>query len=80
MKGLRWRLMGIAVLAGIGVAGYQLLLTPEAKRSVSRMAQTIRESYARIMQSYGDANSLTMNEDVLPNREATISQWESIGF
>lgn len=80
MKKLRSRLVSVGLLAGIVVAAYKLLLTPEARESLKRAGKTIKESYDTITRAYGDAQGETMQEDVLPNRVATEAQWEAIGF
>lgn len=80
MRGMRERVLLAVALGGVAVAAYHVFLTPEARKALQDMLGAIKRGYEAIDKAYGDAQGKEMKEDVLPNREATIAQWESIGF
>lgn len=80
MRKLRTNLILGALVVGAVALTYQIMLTPEAKKALKGAIDALKNGYEAIMDSYGDNQGSPMTEEVLPNRESTISQWESIGY
>ena len=82
MRKLRNRVIGITILAGLGVAFYYVALTPEARKSLNDARRAVTDSYHKMANSIDDMRGVVMEENraYLPNREAIIEQWKSMGF
>ena len=68
------------LLAGVGVALYQLLLTDEAKNSLKNSYGVVKDAYQGITDKFIDMRGIVMDEGELPNQEATRLQWEALGY
>ena len=75
-------MIGLTVLAGMGVAFYYVALTPEARQSLHEARLAVTDSYHKMANSIEGMRGIVMEEDraYLPNREAIIEQWKSLGF
>lgn len=80
MEKIRNNIIGLLLVAGTGMILYRFGLTKEARSSVKRLIATLRAAYRQIEGVLADASGVTMEEDMLPNRAATISQWEELGY
>ena len=82
LKKLRNRVIGITILAGMGVAFYYVVLTPEARQSLHEARFAVMDSYHKMTNTIEGMSSIVLEEDhaYLPNREAIIEQWKSMGF
>lgn len=80
MGRLRTTLVLAGAIGATGFAAYRLLLTDDAREHVEMAASAVRTSVERIMTVMDDVKGHEMREDVLPNREATIADWEALGY
>lgn len=78
MKKIGGALLLTAVAAAAGVAAYRLLLSDVAKESLRECAAGVRDAADKVSRVI-DQDQL-VEEDGLPNRERTISDWEQLGY
>lgn len=78
MKKIGGALLLTAVAAAAGVAAYRLLLSDAAKESLRECAAGVRDAADKVSRAI-DQDQL-VEEDGLPNRERTISDWEQLGY
>ena len=82
LRKLRNRVIGLTILVGASVAFYYVALTPEARQSLRDARLAVTDSYHKMAGSLEGMRGIVMEEDkaYLPNREAVIEQWKSMGF
>ena len=81
MKRLRNALILLGILGGSGFVAYQLLLTDDARQSLSKGATTVKDGVATIKEMIDEKRGIVMEDDQpLPNVESTRQEWESIGY
>lgn len=78
MRKIGGALLLTAVAAAAGVAAYRLLLSDAAKESLRECAAGVRDAADKVSGAI-DRDQL-VEEDGLPNRERTISDWEQLGY
>lgn len=80
MEKLRNRITSLLLIAGAAALIYRFGLTKEARASIKKAISTVRAAYSQIEGVLLDINGTVMDEEMLPNRAATISQWEKLGY
>lgn len=80
MEKLRTTLIVVGVVGAAGAIAYRLLLTDDAREDLETALSAVRTSIDRITTVMDDVRGHEMREDVLPNREATMADWEAIGY
>lgn len=80
MEKIRNNIIGLLLVAGAAAMLYRFGLTKEARDSVRKLVGTVRTAYRQIEGVLSDISGTTMEEDTLPNRASTISQWEKLGY
>lgn len=81
MKRIRASLILLATAVGGGCLAYQLLLTDEAKESLSKGVESIAKGYATMKEAMEDRYGVVMeSDDPLPNVIATKRDWEALGY
>lgn len=78
MRRIRGTLLLTAVVAAAGVVAYRLLLSDAAKQSLRECTAGVRDAVDKVSKVID--NSQLVDEDGLPNRERTISEWEQLGY
>jgi predicted sugar kinase len=81
--GVKVRTYIIASLCGCSLAytAYKLLLTEEAKKSLSTTLNSMKAAYISIRNNIEDHYGLVIETDTnLPNVEKTKDEWRSIGY
>ena len=73
-------LTGVLLVAGVGYALYNILLTDEAKRALKSSYTSVKEAYTLISDCIVDRRGVVVTEDELPNQVATRVQWEALGY
>ena len=79
VKKLAGQVVGLAVLAAIGVAAYNILLSDEARESLRQGAASVKKACNKVCDTINACQGTVVDDD-LPNRERTQRQWESIGY
>ena len=81
LKTLRNDMIMVIVLCAAGFAAYHLLLDDEAKKGVSSMAHTVKDSYNQLSNLVNDRIGTIMDEDVVTqNRKDIKEAWAELGF
>lgn len=80
IKHLTAGLTGVVLVAGIGYALYNILLTDEAKRALKSSFTSVKGAYSLINDCIVDRRGVVITEDELPNQVATRLQWEALGY
>lgn len=80
MRRLRCLVTVAAVLGAAGYLLYRFGLTEEARESVKSAARTAREAGERVSAIIDDNAGAVEHPEDLPNRRATVAQWEALGY
>ena len=82
LKMIKWAGIAVLVVVGAGVIFYNVALTREAKEAIKHAGSDMNQSYKKVKTVISDITGIVMEEDVenLANRQATISEWESLGY
>ena len=80
MGKLRTTMILVGVVGAAGAIAYRFLLTDAAREDIEVALSSVGTSVDRIRTVMDDIRGHEMREDVLPNREATIADWEAIGY
>jgi hypothetical protein len=80
VKSLKRKLIGFVVMAGALVAVYELLLTPEAKKTLQATGSKVKEVMYQLKDVADDRIGTYVEEDVTQNRRDVEAEWEKIGF
>lgn len=78
MRRLRTMLILAALTAGAGVAAYQILLTEEARASLRRSANQVKDTVETLNDKLGEKQNIDV--DSLPNRQRTNEMWDALGY
>lgn len=78
MRRIRGTLLLTAVVAAASAVAYRLLLSDTAKQSLRECAAGVRDAVDKVSKVID--NGQFVDEDGLPNRERTISEWEQLGY
>ena len=78
MKGTRNLLLLGVALAGVGIVAYRLLLTDEARRSLSRCTEEVCDVVKRINDVLEGTQDNGM--DAAAQARQTAIEWESLGY
>ena len=78
MRRIRGTLLLTAVVAAASAVAYRLLLSDTAKQSLRECAASVRDAVDKVSKVID--NGQFVDEDGLPNRERTISEWEQLGY
>ena len=78
MRRIGGALLLTTIAAAAGVVAYRLLLSDAAKESLRECAACVRDAADKVSRAI-DRDQL-VEEDGLPNRERTISDWEQLGY
>lgn len=68
----------VLVVAGAGVLVYRALLTDEARQSLKRGAQAVRNTVETVNEALSEKQNIDIDE--LPNRKRTQEQWDALGI
>ena len=77
---LRNRLITLLFVAAGGALLYRFGLTREARESVKKVIRSTKRAYSTIESVLSEVSGGTEEEAIPPNRAATISQWERLGY
>ncbi|HQE69989.1 MAG TPA: hypothetical protein PK071_02580 [Atopobiaceae bacterium] len=80
MEKIRNRAISLLLVVSAGALLYHFGLTKEARASIRKVIGTVHAAYIQIGGTLSDINGTIMDEDMLPNRASTISQWEKLGY
>ncbi len=78
MRRIRGTLLLTAVVAAASAVAYRLLLSDTAKQSLRECAAGVSDAVDKVSKVID--NGQFVDEDGLPNRERTISEWEQLGY
>lgn len=78
MRRIGGTLLLATIAAAAGVVAYRFLLSDAAKESLRECASGVRNAADKVSRAI-DRDQL-VEEDGLPNRERTISDWEQLGY
>lgn len=68
----------VLVAAGAGVFVYKALLTDEARQSLKRGAQAVRNTVETVNEALAEKQNV--DKDELSNRKRTQEQWDALGI
>lgn len=78
MKKFGTLLCSAAVVCLAGAAAYKLLLTDEARATLSRSAREVRDSVHTINESLGEQQN--NEKEALDNKRRTSEMWRALGY
>lgn len=78
MRGTRSILLLGALLAGAGIVVYRVLLTDEARQSLTRCAREVCDVVKRIDETLEGTQNNGM--DAAVNAQQTAREWEMLGY
>lgn len=68
----------VLVAAGASVLVYRALLTDEARQSLKRGAQAVKNTVETVNEALAEKQNV--DKDELPNRKRTQEQWDALGI
>lgn len=81
MKKLLRGAIALAAIAGVGYVIYREVLTDEARSSLHKMVEVVKDSYDRVNEVISSVRGDVMTDEVpLPNVQATMKQWKDMGY
>lgn len=66
------------VAVGAGVFVYRALLTDEARQSLKRGAQAVKNTVEKVNEALSEKQNI--DKDELPNWKRTQEQWDALGI
>ena len=78
MRRIGGALLLATIAAAAGGVAYRVLLSDAAKESLRECASGVRDAADKVSRAI-DRDQL-VEEDGLPNRERTISDWDQLGY
>lgn len=80
MNSLKRKLVGFVVIAGALVAVYELLLTPDARKTIQTTGTKVKEVILQLKDVADEHIGTYVEEDVTQNRRDVEAEWKRIGF